>query len=205
MKLPHTKYIDQILTLKSSYTKIKPIKLIVLDTETATSGEVIQLAYNIYLYYPEINYFVCVSKYDWLIDEKINKVDFYGKFTLRDIRTKGEDPHYVFSILSVHLEDIDYIVGHNIKFDTDKLVKYFTKLKINYKMPTPICTMRASKDHVGLTNSKGWAKFPKLCELYEYYYGTVPDQTKTHTADYDIHLTFLCFQALHTNKFVKIE
>lgn len=194
----------QILKLSNIYTKIKPIKLIVLDTETAVSGEVIQVAYNIYLYYPEIKYFVCLSKHDWIIDEKINKVDFYGKYTLRDIRTKGEDPHFVFSVLSVHLEDIDYIIGHNIKFDTDKLVKYFKKLNISYKMPTPICTMRLSKDKLGLTNSKGWAKFPKLSELYTYYFGEEPDQTKTHTADYDIHLTFLCFKAIHNDNLVKI-
>ena len=93
---------------------------------------------------------------------------------------------------------------HNIKFDTDKLVKYFTKLKINYKMPKPICTMRLSKDRLGLINSKGWAKFPKLSELYTYYYGEEPDQTKTHTADYDIHLTFLCFKAIHSDNLIKI-
>lgn len=202
MEVLYTKYLDQMISLSNKYTKIKPIKLIVLDTETAKSGEVIQLAYNIYLYYPEINHFVCMSKHNWIIDEKINKVDFYNKFTLRDIRTKGEDPYYVFSVLAVHLLDIDYIVGHNIKFDTDKLVKYFTKLDIKYKMPASICTMRASKYQVGLTNSKGWAKFPKLCELYEYYYIISPDQTKTHTADYDIHLTFLCLKALHADRLV---
>jgi len=190
--------------LNNTYNDIKPIKLMVLDTETAVSGEVIQLAYNIYLYYPEIKHYVCLSKHDWIIDEKINKVDFYGKYTLRDIRIKGKDPHYVFSILSVHLEDIDYLIGHNIKFDIDKVVKYFTKLGISYKLPIPVCTMRLSKDRLGLINAKGWSKFPKLSELYAWYYGEEPDQTKTHTADYDIHLTFLCFKAIHTDNLISI-
>ena len=194
----------ELMELTELYKKIKPIRIMVLDTETAGSGEVIQVAYNIYLYYPEINFFYCDSKNDWIIDEKINKVDFYGKFSLRDIRTKGEDPEYVFGVLSVHLESCDYLVGHNISFDIDKIVKYFSKLKINYKLPQSICTMKASKERVGLKNIKGWVKYPKLSELYAFYYGELPDQTKTHTADYDIHLTFLCFKGLHTDKLVKL-
>jgi DNA polymerase III epsilon subunit-like protein len=194
----------ELVDINLLYEKIKPIKVMVLDTETAGSGEVIQVAYNIYLYYPEIKYFHCESKYDWIIDEKINKVDFYCKFTLKDIKTKGEDPEYVFGILAVHLESCDYIIGHNISFDINKILKYFTKLKINYKLPQSICTMKSSKEIVGLKNSKGWAKYPKLSELYAFFYGKIPDQTKTHTADYDIHLTFLCFKQLHSNNLVKL-
>jgi DNA polymerase III epsilon subunit-like protein len=194
----------ELVQVNLLYNKIKPIKIMVLDTETAGSGEVIQVAYNIYSYYPEIKYFCCDSKYDWIIDEKINKVDFYGKFTLNYIKTKGEDPDYVFGILSVHLESCDYIIGHNISFDIDKIVKYFTKLKINYKLPKSVCTMKSSKERVGLKNIKGWLKYPKLSELYTFYYGEQPDQTKTHTADYDIHLTFLCFKALHSDNLVKL-
>jgi DNA polymerase III epsilon subunit-like protein len=194
----------ELTNINLIYNKIKPIKIMVLDTETTGSGEVIQVAYNIYLYYPEINYFYCETKYDWIIDEKINKVDFYGKFTLKHIRTKGEDPEYVFGVLAIHLESCDYIIGHNISFDIDKIVKYFTKLKIKYKLPKSICTMKTSKERVGLKNIKGWIKYPKLSELYTFYYGEQPDQTKTHTADYDIHLTFLCFKALHSDNLVKI-
>ena len=80
--------------LTQIYNLIKPKKLIVLDTETTKTGEVIQLAYNIYLYYPEINHFVCVDKYDWIINEKINKIDYYGKCTLHHIIKNGFDPHY---------------------------------------------------------------------------------------------------------------
>jgi len=194
----------ELTNINFLYNKIKPIKIIVLDTETAGSGEVIQVAYNIYLYYPEIKYFYCDSNYDWIIDEKINKVDFYGKFTLNYIKIQGKDPTYVFNILAIHLESCDYIIGHNISFDIDKIVKYFTKLKINYKLPKSICTMKSSKERVGLKNIKGWIKYPKLSELYAFYYGEQPDQTKTHTADYDIHLTFLCFKALHLDNLVKL-
>lgn len=194
----------ELLALAQIYNNIKPIKIIVLDTETATSGEVIQLAYNIYLYYPEIKNFVCIEKYDWLINEHINKIDFFGKFTLRDIRTKGKNPQEVFAILATHLKESDYLIGHNINFDINKIVKYFIKLKINYILPKSICTMRTSKDRLGLKNIKGWIKYPKLSELYAYYYGEEPDQTKTHTADYDIHLTFLCFKAIYQDNLVSI-
>lgn len=186
------------------YEKIKPIKLVVLDTETAMSGEVIQVAYNIYLYYPELDNFQCIENYDWLINEYINKIDFYGKFTLEDIYRNGKHPEFVFKTIAEHLKDAKYIVGHNIKFDTDKLEKYFKKLNIEYKMPTQICTMKASKERLGLKNIKGYIKFPKLSELYLWYYKEEADQTKTHTADYDIHLTFLCFEAIYRDKLITI-
>jgi len=182
----------------------KPLMLLVVDTETAVTGEIIQIAYNIYEYYKKTNYYKCIGKYDSLINEKISKVDFYRKFTLRDIRNKGKDPVDVFNLFSDHISKCDYIIGHNISFDTGKIIKYLKKYSIPYTMPIQLCTMKISRDRVGLLNIRGWAKYPKLSELYKYYYNEDPDITKTHTADYDIYLTFKCFTALCLDNLIKL-
>jgi hypothetical protein len=181
----------------------KPLILIVVDTETANTGEIIQIAYNIYEYYVKTSYYKCISKYDIIINENINKVEYYKKYTLRHIKKYGKDPKDVFTLFSNHIKKCNYLIGHNIIFDTGKIIKYFKKYSIEYIMPKQLCTMKLSRDHVGLLNIKGWAKYPKLSELYFFYYKKEPDKTKTHTAEYDIYLTFLCFIGMCKDNLIK--
>jgi len=182
----------------------KPLILIVVDTETAITGEIIQIAYDIYEYYKKTSFYRCIGKYDFLINEKIFKVDYFNKYKLKDIIKNGKDPIEVFSLLSYHMSFTDYLIGHNILFDSGKIIKYFKKYSIDYKMPKEICTMKLSRDRVGLLNIKGWIKYPKLSELYKFYYNREPDNTKTHTADYDIYLTFRCFIAMCLDNLINL-
>lgn len=173
--------------------------IMVIDVETAKTGELIQIAYNIY----DSNFNI-IKEYDCLIDEGIGKIDFYEKYTLNDIYEKGLDPRDVFQEIKQDIKECSHVIGHNIAFDMGKIDKYFEKLNISYKRPKSICTMHNTKKLCKLKNKKGHPKPPKLCELYFYCFGTEPDDTKTHTANYDIEITFLCFYHLYKNKKLKL-
>jgi hypothetical protein len=65
--------------------------------------------------------------------------------------------------------------------------------------------MKLSKQICNFLDTRGRIKNPKLSELYVFCFGEEPDNTKTHTADYDIAITARCFRYLLVNNFIDIE
>jgi len=174
--------------------------IMVVDVETTGgAGPLIQVAYNIY-----DSDFKCVKKFDCLINENIGRVDWFKKYTLEQIVEDGRTPRDAFKEIKVDIAKCSHVVGHNIGFDMGILIKYFKKLSMVHHTPIRICTMQLSKHLCNLKNVNGGVKAPKLAELYYYCFNCDPDTTKTHTADYDIEITFDVFQHLHNIKCIKM-
>ena len=175
-------------------TKTEIFKIIVLDIETtglSNTDYIIQIAYDVYD--SNMN---CLSNHNYLINENVNKTDFFNRFTLDEIKQKGLSAEVVLNQLTNILSECKYIIGHNISFDVDKINSYYKKYNLECIMPKSICTMKSSKYKLKLENSKGWIKNPKLSELYKYYYDTNANEDTLHDASYDINITFLCFKKL---------
>ena len=73
------------------------------------------------------------------------------------------------------------------------------KYNINCLMPEPIDTMLVSKNIVNAINSRGIIKFPKLSELYNYFYSDGVNSDLQHDAFYDIEITYKCLLKLISN------
>jgi len=172
----------------------------VLDLETTKYQDIIQIAYTIYDSNDK-----SIKKYDSLINEGIGKVDYYEKYTLNDIYSDGIDPIEALTELSTDMSFTKYLVCHNIAFDAKLIYKYFKQYHISIdRNPIEICTMKLSKSLCGLLNKRNRPKPPKLSELYMFCFGIEPDTSKTHTADYDIHITAKCYQYLRSNKMISV-
>jgi DNA polymerase III epsilon subunit-like protein len=203
-------YNKDIVKFNRIYNKYKLInikeickidKIIILDIETTgllDTDYIIQIAYNIYDTNMEL-----IKKENLLINENVNKTDFFNLFSLDEIKKNGLDIIYVLNKLKYDLSKCRYIIGHNISFDIQKIQNYFKKFNIQYKMPKSICTMKRSKDILLLKNIKGYIKYPKLIELYKYYYRDEEVKGTLHDASCDIEITYLCFIKLIDNNIIK--
>lgn len=181
----------------NNLTEIK--NLMCVDVETSRYGNLIQISYNIYD--PK---FRLIKNYDTLIDDGIGEVDFFEKYTLDEIMLCGVSSREAFEIIKEDIDKCSHVIGHNISFDMRKLNDGFEKLRISYNKPEQICTMRTTVNFCKLP-SKGKAyKVPKLAELYKICFGKEPDNTKTHTANYDIEITFECFKHLYEKNVIKL-
>jgi DNA polymerase III epsilon subunit-like protein len=168
--------------------------IIVLDIETTgcINQYIIQIAYYIC-----DEYFNVIKKCNYIINEYIYKTDYYKKFTVDYILQNGIDVTSVLKILAYDLSTCKYIVGHNIiNFDIKHIMKYMNKYDIICSMPKPIDTMLVSKNIVNAINSLGKIKFPKLSELYNYFYIDGVKSELQHDAFYDIEITYKCLLKL---------
>lgn len=112
----------------------------------------------------------------------------------------GQDPQDVFSRLLQSIEEVDLLVAHNVAFDKNavkaELGRYFgaRAAEIVAKKPT-FCTMSSTKTLVGIKNSAGGFKAPKLGELAAFL-GVPIDAAKQHCASYDTECLVHCFKEL---------
>lgn len=171
----------------------------VVDVETSFNRNLIQIAYNIY-----DNKHRLIKEFDTLIDDGIGEVDYYKKYTIEDIMLEGMSSREAFQIVKNDINGCSHVIGHNIAFDMGVIDRYFKKLKIPYDRPESICTMRLATNYCKLKGKGKSYKVPKLSELYVKCFNREPDNTKTHTADYDIHITYLCFRHLLQNNIIKM-
>ena len=172
----------------------------VLDIETTGLTKedfIIQIAYNVY-----DNNMDCLTKHNYLINENVNKTDFFNRFTVDEIIEKGLSAEVVLNQLKEDLSKCKYIIGHNISFDVGMIARYYRKYNIECVIPKSICTMISSKFKLKLKNTKGWIKNPKLSELYKFYYSTDANEDTLHDASYDIDITFLCFKKLAEDRLI---
>jgi len=170
------------------------LNLMVLDIETSIEGYIIQVAYNIYN-----SKFQLIKQYNKLINENVYKVDYFKKFTLSDICKHGIHPIDMLKELDVDLLMCSRVIGHNISFDISRIkkyyIKYYSKCNIIPYFPKSICTMNKTRHIFG--------KAPKLCNLYHYCFGVLPDDN-VHDASYDIQITFDSFVFLFKNNLIDL-
>ena len=196
----YNKLYDKIknINIKEKY---KLSNIIILDIETTglfNNDYIIQIAYNIYNKNLD-----CIAKKNFIINENVNKTDFYNLFSLSLIKKKGLDVNYVFNILKHDINNCKYIIGHNISFDIRFIDRYFKKLDIICDLSKSICTMNLSKNYLQLKNIKGSIKNPKLIELYNYFYTEEQNIGTLHDASCDIEITYLCFIKLIKHNLIK--
>jgi DNA polymerase III epsilon subunit-like protein len=118
-----------------------------------------------------------------------------------------------------HLRNVDKLIGHNIEFDINmlkvellriinknlsspeqiKLYKYDLHYLTNYK--NICCTLKDSIEfcNIQLINKSGkpYLKYPKLIELHEKLFNTLPNNL--HNSFNDILVTLRCFMKLKHN------
>ena len=146
------------------------IKNIILDIETNglnhKKNNILQVAYNI-------------------CDHNFNILNEQNLFI------NNSNEKNIIDLLYKDIYECNNIYGHNIDFDMRFIEYKFNYYGYKHKNINKIDTMKISKDIVKCRNKLGNIKYPKLKELYEYYYPNTIDEKKLHTADYDVFLTRL--------------
>jgi len=100
----------------------------VLDTETADlNGDIIQLSYIVVD--NDMNIIKKVNKY---IKDRIPSSETISihNITINKLRTKGSDFNDVINTFIKDLENVDYIVGHNVGYDLRVIVNNLRKYEI---------------------------------------------------------------------------
>tara|TARA_B100001093_G_scaffold515667_1_gene592486 strand:+ start:604 stop:1248 length:645 start_codon:yes stop_codon:yes gene_type:complete len=192
------------------------MKLLVFDTETTGLPEkgakinetnkwpyIIQLSYI--LYDTENNYVLDIS--DSIIklnsNVKINPVsESIHKISMNISQEKGINIEYVLRSLKSAVNECDLIIGHNINFDKNIVLVELTRNNmVNiFKGKNFYCTMHGSKNICKIPiNIKGkdMYKYPKLIELYKFYFNNDPENL--HNSMYDVLVTLRCFGMLKYN------
>ena len=106
---------------------------------------------------------------------------------------KGVDLKMVIELFSKKLAEIDTVIAHNYKFDSQIVGGEMKRLKIsnNLKGKKVIDTMIESTNYVKLPGRYGDYKWPKLEELYRHLFNK--DFDDAHSADADVDATVACF------------
>lgn len=192
------------------------MKLLVFDTETTGLPEkgakineinkwpyIIQLSYI--LYDTENNYVLDISDSIIKLDTniKINPIsESIHKISMNISQEKGNDIKQVLRSFKSIVNDCDLIIGHNVKFD-----KNIVNIECNrnniydiFKGKNFYCTMYGSKNICKIPiiiNGNNLYKYPKLVELYKFYFKDEPDNL--HNSMYDVLVTLRCFGMLKYN------
>ena len=130
-------------------------------------------------------------------------------------KSGGVDLNQVLSGFFGALKNVDILVGHNISFDinvvivellriiynqsnivpADQLLSYKTYLHMLNNYQNIHCTMQNSIDMCGIKvmgkNGREYNKFPKLSELHQKLFGSVPNNL--HNSLNDILITLRCY------------
>ncbi len=177
-------------------TTQKPFKIFVFDTETTgtkPTDRIVQFSG------------IFGSIVDWVFYEE-RVIDQYINPQI-PIPEGASNVHWVTDALAQQFEPIeanikefvayylkaDLIIGHNIKFDIEKLKYELSRLKLNYNlMQVPIYdTMHKATDVVKIDNGRWWYKRPKLTATYKFLFGE--DFEDAHNSLADVKATLKCY------------
>lgn len=130
-------------------------------------------------------------------------------------KSGGVDLNQVLSGFFGALKNVDMLVGHNISFDINVVVVELLRIIYNQSNTVPVdellsyktylhmlnnyqnihCTMQNSIDMCAIKvmgkNGREYNKFPKLSELHQKLFGSVPDNL--HNSLNDILVTLRCY------------
>lgn len=137
----------------------------------------------------------------------------FHKITNKISAEKGVPLNDVLNEFFVHLKTVDTLIGHNIEFDINmikiELLRYINNSSVlgdhltlckqnlhyltNYQ--NVYCTLKSTIQFCNITSiskmGKPYLKFPKLVELHEKLFNTVPKNL--HNSFNDILVTLRCF------------
>ena len=117
---------------------------------------------------------------------------------------EGVDLTSVLLEIKKHIENVDYLVAHNMAFDEKILgAEFLRNNMLNIiENKTKICTMESSIEFCAIRSPYGY-KWPKLSELHIKLFGY--DFDGAHNAFSDIEATAKCFWELKKKGLVKID
>ncbi len=104
------------------------------------------------------------------------------------------------------LDQADYIIGHNIRFDVNALGAEFIRaeLQTRFLEKQQICTMNSTTEYLKIQGGRGGRyKPPKLMELYEYLFGEQFEEA--HNAAADVEATARSFFELLRRRIITPE
>lgn len=115
------------------------------------------------------------------------------------------------------LKDMNVVVGHNLSFDKSVIManteRLFNMNELNFRGATiwpphiqDICTMKASTNYCKLPsqNPKSLYKFPKLIELFQTLFASIPFGT-LHNALVDVEVASKCFFELLRRRVIVLD
>jgi len=132
-----------------------------------------------------------IIKGPFTIDEDAVKI--HG-ITKRRSDECGFDFRDVFEIFKLYLDRSEFIVAHNIDFDLNMLRVECLRRGVEFedsKLPVTYCTMKKNVDRCGLLNERGYAKYPKLSELYDHFFHR--EVKSLHNSLVDTYVCLCCF------------
>lgn len=190
--------------------------ILVFDTETTgiipTTGTdypfIIQLSYALY----DTDANKMIETFDAYVSapESVIITPFITNLTGIDralLKEKGQDITEVLTKFRRAYDMADVIVGHNIDFDikmvlleSDLHMPSFSEM-IKSRTKKIYCTMQHGKAICKIPgiNARGYyLKYPKLIELHEFLFGTVP--AGLHNAMVDVFACLRCYMKLEHNQ-----
>lgn len=110
-------------------------------------------------------------------------------------RNEGRDLPIVLQEFQALVQQADYLVAHNIRFDEKIIGAEFLRNKMDDSLPgkKKICTMQSSTNYCALPGVCGY-KWPRLTELHQKLFQTGFEEA--HNAAADITATVKCFWEL---------
>ncbi len=122
------------------------------------------------------------------------------------MRTEGKDINLILDIFTKDMLDSQVIVAHNLSFDkTIVQVEYLRNKRINWlgrHRKMEYCTMKRSLNICNIYKKNAYTgemtkKYPKLMELHNYWFKTVPNNL--HNSLIDIFVCFRCYHQMEYN------
>lgn len=198
------------------------MKILVFDTETTglpTERNASVLSSHKWPYIVQLSYILYDTEEHMVLNyvDKIIKLppgikiskgsEDIHKITNEMSQTKGVDINQELKDFNTILLNADLIIAHNISFDKNMLMVECYRNKIinnfikNGQKNSEFCTMKNSvnlcKIEREYKNGDKYFKWPKLMELYEHLFGTIPEGL--HNSMVDVLACLRCYGKMELN------
>ena len=169
------------------------MKYLIFDTETTgfpPKGRLVSIAWQIWddENFLEKDYYIIKPEGFYIPDQATRVHGITTEMALE----QGEDLNKVLSVFAEKLQEVDAVVAHNYRFDSQIVKGEFERMNfenhLEYKQVYD--TMLLSTNYVKIRNSRGY-KWPTLSELHQKLF--YEDFNDAHSADADVDATAKCF------------
>jgi len=183
------------------------MKILAVDTETTglPPKQVPPSQHNEWPYIVQLSYVMLDTETDEIMEgDHILRVPVEIPTThihgiTKERSDAGENFGRIYGSFADMMEVADIVVGHNLNFDLDMIQAECNRRQLVFRMPSVrYCTMRESKERVGILVPEGYLKFPKLSELYMHLFQEEPKDW--HNALSDAYMALRCFHMLVLKK-----
>lgn len=157
----------------------------------------------------------CIDEDESIINQPIvmpRGMESIHGITTKRMRTEGFDPQSVYTSFLEAVDQCEYLVAHNIKFDLPVVECDLIRNGFGRRLEAKkrICTMTSGKRIANVYTRDGKIKSPKLSELYGRLYHNDPNYDlskdyRLHSAGDDTRITTKCFLILKSEDQLIIE